>query len=134
MRDGTYNFSLSGLKTAVINQVRKIRDGGGPLPVKDIAASFQAAVVDVQVFKIVGAAREKGVKSVVLAGGVAANTSLRKKLEEALRAIGVDLYYPRPELCMDNAAMVAALGSHMLGRGQVSGLDVDAAAILPLGS
>jgi N6-L-threonylcarbamoyladenine synthase len=133
MRDGSYNFSLSGLKTAVINHVRKLKESGEPVPVADIAASFQAAVVEVQVFKIVRAAREKEVRSVVLAGGVAANTCLRKKLESALAAIGVDLYFPPPELCLDNAAMVATLGARMLAERDISGLDVDAAAILPLG-
>jgi N6-L-threonylcarbamoyladenine synthase len=134
MRDGSYNFSLSGLKTAVINHVRKLKERGETVPVEDIAASFQAAVVEVQVFKIVKAAREKGVKSVLLAGGVAANSGLRDRLQEALDAIGVDLFFPPLELCLDNAAMVAALGARMLVKGEASRLDVDAVAILPLGS
>ncbi len=134
MRDGTYNFSLSGLKTAVINHVRKAREKGEDICVEDIAASFQAAVVDVQVEKIARAAREKGVSRVVLAGGVAANRYLREKLEEALRDKGVRLYYPPLELCADNAAMVAVVGWRMLMEGDVSSLDVDAAAVLPLGS
>ncbi|OFW56651.1 MAG: tRNA (adenosine(37)-N6)-threonylcarbamoyltransferase complex transferase subunit TsaD [Candidatus Solincola sediminis] len=132
MRDGSYNFSLSGLKTAVINYVRKLKEGGQPIPTRDIAAGFQAAVVEVQVFKITRAARETGVKSVLLAGGVAANSYLREKLQESLDAIGVALYYPPIELCMDNAAMVAALGARMLDEGDISPLNVDAAAILPL--
>jgi N6-L-threonylcarbamoyladenine synthase len=134
MHDGTYNFSLSGLKTAVINHVNKIRQQGGTVSVEDIAASFQAAVVDVQVHKITRAAREKGVGKVVLAGGVAANRHLREKLQEALGGKGIRLYYPSPELCADNAAMVAALGWRMLRERDTAPLDVDAAAILPLSS
>jgi N6-L-threonylcarbamoyladenine synthase len=132
MRDGSYNFSLSGLKTAVINHVRKSRERGEEIPVEDIAASFQAAVVDVQVDKITRAAREMEVSRVVLAGGVAANRYLRKKLEEALEGKGIELYYPELELCADNAAMIASLGWRMLKEGDISPLDIDAAAVLPL--
>jgi len=134
MHDGTYNFSLSGLKTAVVNYVNRQRDSGKPFSVEDVAASFQAAVVEVQVHKITRAARETGVGKVVLAGGVAANRCLREKLEKALEGKGIGLYYPPIELCVDNAAMVAALGWRMLKEGEVSSLDVDAAAMLPLGS
>jgi len=134
MHDGTYNFSLSGLKTAVINHVRKLRESGQPVPVEDIAAGFQAAVVEVQVHKIARAVEETGAERVVLAGGVAANRYLREKLAEGLAGKGTKLYYPPLELCADNAAMVAALGCRMLREGDISPLDVDAAAILPLGS
>jgi len=134
MHDGTYNFSLSGLKTAVINHVRKLRERGEDVPVEDIAASFQAAVVEVQVHKVTRAAREVGVSRVILAGGVAANRYLREKLEEALKGKAIGLYYPPLELCADNAAMVAALGWRLLKDGELSPLDVDAAAVLPLGS
>ncbi len=120
MRDGTYNFSLSGLKTAVINHVRKLRDKGEVVPVEDIAASFQAAVVEVQVHKIVRAAGEMGVKSVLLAGGVAANRYLRDELEGALSGKGIELYYPPLDLCMDNAAMIASLGYRMLEERDIS--------------
>ena len=133
MRDGTFNFSLSGLKTAVINHVRKLREKGEVVQVADIAASFQAAVVEVQVHKIVRAVKEMGVKSVLLAGGVAANRHLREELEGALAGKGIKLYYPPLELCMDNAAMIASLGWRMLEDGEVSQLDIDAAAVLPLG-
>jgi N6-L-threonylcarbamoyladenine synthase len=133
MRDGTYNFSLSGLKTAVINHVRRLREQGEPVPVRDIAASFQAAVVDVQVHKIVAAATEKKTDRVVLAGGVAANRYLREKLGDALAEKGIELYYPPLELCADNAAMIAYLGWRMLMEGEVSPLDIDAAAVLPIG-
>lgn len=131
MREGSYNFSLSGLKTAVVNYVRRRREAGEPVSVADVAASFQAAVVDVQVHKIVRAAEECGVERVVLAGGVAANHFLRERLEEGLRG-RARLYYPPLSLCVDNAAMVAYLGWRMLAEGDISPLDVDAAAVLPL--
>lgn len=131
MRDGGYDFSLSGLKTAVVNYVRRRREAGEPVSVEDVAASFQAAVVDVQVHKIVRAAEECGVDRVVLAGGVAANRFLRERLEEGLRG-RARLYYPPLSLCVDNAAMVAYLGWRMLAEGDISPLDVDAAAVLPL--
>jgi N6-L-threonylcarbamoyladenine synthase len=132
MHDGTYNFSLSGLKTAVINHVRKLKESGEEIVVEDIAASFQAAVVDVQVYKIRRAVEETGAKQVVLAGGVAANRCLREMLEKELAELGVRCYYPPLELCADNAAMIAALGWRMLAEGDISPLDVDAAAVLPL--
>lgn len=94
MHDGTYNFSLSGLKTAVINHVRKLRERGEDAPVEDIAASFQDAVVEVQVHKVTRAARDTGVGRVVLAGGVAANTRLRERLGKELKGRGINLYYP----------------------------------------
>jgi len=134
MRDGTYNFSLSGLKTAVAHYVRKARESGLPWRVEDVAASFQAAVVEVQVEKITRAAREKGVDRVVLAGGVAANTYLREKLREGLMELGASLYYPSIKLCLDNAAMVASLGYRLLEEGMTSSLEVEASAVLPLGS
>jgi len=132
MHDGTYNFSLSGLKTAVVNHVRKLQESGEEIRVEDVAASFQAAVVEVQAYKIRRAVRETGVKRVVLAGGVAANRCLRKTLRKELAELGAELYYPPLELCADNAAMVAALGRRMLKEGDVSPMDVDASAVLPL--
>jgi N6-L-threonylcarbamoyladenine synthase len=132
MHDGTYDFSLSGLKTAVINHVRKLKESGEKVIVEDIAASFQAAVVDVQVYKVRRAVEETGVGQVVLAGGVAANRHLRERLDEELAGLDVRCYYPPLELCADNAAMIAALGWRMLREGDVSSMDVDAAAVLPL--
>lgn len=134
INDGTYNFSLSGLKTAVSNYVRKAKASGATFRVEDLAASFQAAVVEVQVEKITRAALEKRVGQVVLAGGVAANSFLREKLRERLRHHGVSLFYPSIKLCLDNAAMVAALGYRLLKEGMTSGLDLEATAVLPIGS
>ncbi len=130
--DGTYNFSLSGLKTAVITYVRKARDSGEPIHLPDLAASFQEAVVEVQVAKTLRAARDRGASRVVLAGGVASNQALRDRLLAALEPEGIRLYYPSRELCMDNAAMVACLAHRMLAEGAASGLDVEAFSTLPL--
>ncbi len=130
--DGTYNFSFSGLKTAVINHVNRLKRQGVEVNTADIAASFQAAAVDVQVAKIARAARELGIPNVALAGGVAANEDLRTRLASALHEEGRRLYYPGLWLCTDNAAMVAYLGSYKFLRGETAALDLDADAGLRL--
>jgi N6-L-threonylcarbamoyladenine synthase len=121
--DGTYDFSLSGLKTAVLRHVRAHQ---GEIAVADVAASFQEAVVDVQVSKILRAAREEGLDTVLLAGGVAANSRLRAKLEGAAAGGGVRVLAPSPRLCTDNGAMVACAGTFALERGERTPLDVGA--------
>lgn len=133
MRSGDYRFSLSGLKTAVINHIRHEREAGREIHLPDLAASFQAAVVDVQVAKTVRAAEEYGVEWVCLAGGVAANPVLRESLRAALAERGVSLSVPPVPLCTDNAAMIAAAGTWRLRRGDFLGLDAEAVADLPLG-
>ncbi len=130
--DGTYNFSFSGLKTAVINHVNRLKREGAEVSSADIAASFQAAAVDVQVFKIARAARELGIDKVALAGGVAANQDLRTRLEMALTKEGRRLFFPGLWLCTDNAAMVAHLGTYKFMRGETASLDLDADASLRL--
>lgn len=130
--DGTYNFSLSGLKTAVISYVRKARARDEEIILPDLVASFQEAVVEVQVVKTLRAARAKGVSRVVLAGGVASNLTLRERLAASLEPAGIELFFPSRELCMDNAAMVASLACRMLTAGEVAGLDTEARSVLPL--
>ena len=127
-----YDFSLSGLKTAVVRYVKAARDKGHEPLAEDLAASFQEAVVEVQVDKTISAAEDKGVKTVVLGGGVVANTRLRALMGERAKENGLDLLVPAPELCTDNAAMIACAGYHRLARGERTGLDVGANPSLPL--
>ncbi|MEA3345960.1 MAG: tRNA (adenosine(37)-N6)-threonylcarbamoyltransferase complex transferase subunit TsaD [Chloroflexota bacterium] len=118
----SWDFSFSGLKTAVLRLVRKLEREGEELPVADLAASFQLAVVDVLAEKSVAAAREFGARQVLLAGGVSANQMLRQVVRE--RA-GTPVLYPPPILCTDNAAMIAAAGTVRFRAGERSGWDLD---------
>lgn len=112
-----YNFSFSGLKTAVARHVEALERAGTPVPVADVAASFQEAVVDVLTAKAVRAAGEYGMDTLLLAGGVAANSRLRALAQQRCAAAGLTLRVPRPALCTDNGAMVAALGAHLFAAG-----------------
>lgn len=105
-----YDFSFSGLKTAVINHLYHVRRRGEEINMADLAASFQEALVEVLVEKTVAAARQKKARTVLLAGGVAANSHLRRRLQQRLSGElpSLDLHFPPPELCTDNAAMIAA--------------------------
>jgi N6-L-threonylcarbamoyladenine synthase len=124
--DGTYNFSLSGLKTAVIRELRRMEAAGQEPNIADVAASFQEAIVDVQVGKALAAAAQEGVESVVIAGGVAANTRLRELMGQACDAAGLRLLAPHIRLCTDNGAMVAASGANLLAAGHVADLSLPA--------
>jgi N6-L-threonylcarbamoyladenine synthase len=115
-RDGTLDFSFSGLKTAVARWVEARRQAGLAVPVADVAASFQEAVADVLTRKAVDACRANGVPDLVIGGGVAANSRLRALAAERCEAAGIRLRVPRPRLCTDNGAMVAALGAELLAR------------------
>lgn len=112
-----YDFSFSGLKTAVARWVEARQRAGEPVPVADVAASFQEAVADVLTAKAVAACREHGVSTLVIGGGVAANSRLRALAERRCAAAGVTLRIPRPALCTDNGAMVAALGARLVAAG-----------------
>ncbi len=113
--DDSWNFSFSGLKTAVMRQVRKLEAGKHTIPVAAIAASFQDSVVDVLVTKTIRAAKEFNAKTVLIAGGVSANASLRETIQEKTR---VAVSIPPIELCTDNAAMIAAAGYFQFAHGQ----------------
>jgi N6-L-threonylcarbamoyladenine synthase len=127
-----YDFSLSGLKTAVVRHLKSARAAGEEPQLENVAASFQEAVVDVQVAKTIAAARDRGVKRIVLGGGVVANTRLRKLMSERAEQEGLALLIPPAELCTDNAAMIACAGYHRLVRGERTELDVGANPSLPL--
>jgi N6-L-threonylcarbamoyladenine synthase len=131
---GSLDFSFSGLKTAVALFVQEWRKHGDSLETSkaDIAASFQASVVDVLVQKVMEAAERYGVSSVVIAGGVACNKALRRKLMEQAGFGGVAVFCPRPAYCTDNGAMIAAAGYHRLLHGERAGLSVDARSRFPI--
>jgi N6-L-threonylcarbamoyladenine synthase len=131
-RSGDYDFSLSGLKTAVIRHVRAEQEAGRDVSIEDLAASFQEAVVDVQVDKTVAAAKEVGVGTVLLGGGVVANSRLRERMAEAAEREGLRLLHPSPELSTDNAAMIAGAGHFRLAAGERSSFDITAEPGLPL--
>jgi N6-L-threonylcarbamoyladenine synthase len=127
-----YDFSLSGLKTAVVRELRRREALGEPIDDADVAASFQEAVVDVQVAKTVRAALAYEVEQVTVVGGVAANTRLRARMEAACADAGLRLLIPSPALCTDNGAMIAAAGWNRLAAGERTPLDARADPNLPL--
>lgn len=112
-----YDFSFSGLKTAVARWVEQCQAAGREVPVADVAASFQEAVADVLVRKSVAVCAEQGFEHLIIGGGVAANSRLRALAEQRSEAAGIRLRIPAPGLCTDNGAMVAALGSLAVSRG-----------------
>ena len=131
--DGTLDFSFAGLKTAVARWVEARRDAGEPVPVADVAASFQEAVADVLTRKAVAACRQHGVGDLIIGGGVAANSRLRALAAERCEAAGIRLRVPRPRLCTDNGAMVAALGASIVRNGLApSPLSIPADSSLPV--
>ena len=113
-----FDFSFSGLKTAVARWVEARQAAGEPVPVADVAASFQEAVCDVLVRKALDAAADRGIEDLLIGGGVAANSRLRAMAVERAEARGVRVRVPRPGLCTDNGAMVAALGAELVARGR----------------
>ena len=139
---GTYDFSFSGLKTAARRVITAARADAGladepgvALPdavVAELAWGFQESVVDILATKTIRAAREVGARSIVLGGGVAANTALRARLAGEADVLGVPLIVPRPGLCTDNGAMIGAAGARRFAAGERAGMDLDARPSLPL--
>lgn len=128
-----YDVSFSGLKTAVARWVEAREAAGEPVPVSDVAASFQEAVVDVLVRKSIAACVDSGIENLVIGGGVAANSRLRTLATDRAAAAGIRVRVPRPGLCTDNGAMVAALGSLMVQRRRVpSGLGFGTDTSMPV--
>lgn len=133
MQRHRYDFSFSGLKTAVARWVETAERDGRPVPVADVAAAFQEAVADVLTRKAVLACQERGIATMVLAGGVAANARLRDLTRERCTAAGIELRQPRFSLCTDNGAMIAALGAAVVERGlPPSPLDLASDSSLPV--
>ncbi|MFQ5903941.1 MAG: tRNA (adenosine(37)-N6)-threonylcarbamoyltransferase complex transferase subunit TsaD, partial [Candidatus Binatia bacterium] len=132
MKKGSYDFSFSGLKTAVWHYLKVQGKDRWEAQQAAIAASFQEAVVDMLVAPTLRAARELGVSRIVLAGGVAANSRLRERMMEKTKEKGMEVYFPPPALCTDNGAMIALSGHHWLERGRRDDFRLNADADLTL--
>ncbi len=128
-----YDFSFSGVKSAVLNHLNGCRMKGEPVVEADIAASFQKAVCDVLVEHAVQAVKDHGLPKLALAGGVASNSALRAAMKAACEKEGISFYYPSPVLCTDNAAMIGAAAYYEYRKGVRSGLDLNAVPNLKLG-
>ena len=133
LNSGNYQFSYSGIKTSVRNFVEKAKKNQQLPAVEDIAASFQAAAIDVLVAKTIRATQEKGYRTITLTGGVAANSLLRQEMTAAGEEIGAKIFYPSIRLCTDNAAMIAGLAYQKYQQGQRNDLDLNASANSEIG-
>lgn len=133
VEDAPYDFSFSGVKSAVLNYLNGCHMKGEPVVEADVAASFQKAVCDVLVEHAVQAVKDYGIPKLALAGGVASNSALREAMKAACEKEGVSFYYPSPILCTDNAAMIGAAAYYEYINGIRSGLDLNAVPNLRLG-
>lgn len=131
--ENEYDFSFSGLKSAVLNYLNSCEMKGEAVNTADVAASFQRAVIDVLVEHSLHAAGEYGLKKFAIAGGVASNSSLRNALETECQKRGIEFFYPSPILCTDNAAMIGTAGYYEFIKGTRHGLDLNAVPNLKLG-
>lgn len=132
LADGSVDFSFSGLKTAVMNQVNRFQQANQPVPVEDICASFEQAVADALTEKTIRAAKRAGHRQVVLGGGVAANQRLRRQMSTRCAEEGLNCFLPSTAFCTDNAAMIGLAGWHLFQAGQRVGPDADAFSRSPL--
>jgi N6-L-threonylcarbamoyladenine synthase len=132
VRDAPYDFSFSGLKTAVINLIHNMEQRGEKIPKEDICASFRKAVVELLVSNFMKAAEDYNVKTLVVAGGVSANSLLRKRLSEESEKRGFKFFKPDKSVCTDNAAMVGAQGYYEYLSGNIADLSLNAVATLPI--
>ena len=128
----SFDFSFSGIKTGVLNYINSEKQKGNEISVPDVAASFQLSVIEVVVEKSIRAAKKLKYDKIVMGGGVASNSLLRQMLGDACRKEGIELHYPSPVLCTDNAAMVACCAYYDYQYGREDDLDMDAYANLPL--
>ncbi|ABO51389.1 O-sialoglycoprotein endopeptidase [Desulforamulus reducens MI-1] len=133
LEEGSFDFSFSGLKSAVLNYLNRAKMLNEEINKADLAASFQRAVVEVLVEKTIMATRKIGVKTIMLAGGVAANQGLRELLQERAALAGCQVFFPPINLCTDNAAMIACAGYYKYLRGDFAPLTLNALPSLPLG-
>lgn len=131
---GEYDFSFSGLKSCALNYINQKRQKGEEINVNDLAASLQKAVADALSEKSLKLLKETGGDKLVIAGGVSANSGLRKTLEEGVESLGAKLYYPELAHCTDNAAMIGAQAYYDYMAGERSGMDLDAKPSIPVGS
>ena len=128
-----YDFSFSGMKSAVLNYINQAEMKGETICVPDLCASFQNAVVDVLVSRAIAATKEFGYKKLAIAGGVASNSALRAGMKAACEKAGIEFYYPSPIFCTDNAAMIGAAGYYEYINGVRAGWDLNAVPNLKLG-
>ena len=133
VRENEYDFSFSGLKSAVLNYLNSCNMKGEGFNVSDVAASFQSAAIDTLVGHSMQAASDRGVRKFAIAGGVASNTALREAFEKECGARGIEFLRPSPVYCTDNAAMIAVAGSYEFLLGYRSGLDLNAVPNLQIG-
>ena len=128
-----YDFSFSGMKSAVLNYINQAEMKGETICVPDLCASFQNAVVDVLVSRAIAATKKFGYKKLAIAGGVASNSALRAGMKAACEKAGIEFYYPSPIFCTDNAAMIGAAGYYEYINGVRAGWDLNAVPNLKLG-